>query len=50
LIEFRSQVIGFQNDFLFMFYVSLPSILVIWLMKRPSFQGAMPQAAAEVME
>src|SRR5262249_2604239 len=37
LIEFRAQVFAFQNDFLFMFYLSLPSIFVIWLMKRPQF-------------
>ncbi|MEJ0025823.1 MAG: DHA2 family efflux MFS transporter permease subunit [Rhizomicrobium sp.] len=50
MIEFRAQVIGFQNDFLFMFYVSLPTILIIWLMKRPTFQSGAPQPAAEVME
>jgi MFS transporter, DHA2 family, multidrug resistance protein len=50
LIEYRAQVIAFQNDFLFMFYVSLPCLLVIWLMKRPSFQSGTPKPAAEVME
>ncbi|HEY0107725.1 MAG TPA: DHA2 family efflux MFS transporter permease subunit [Rhizomicrobium sp.] len=50
MIDFRSQVIAFQNDFLFMFYVSLPTLLIIWLMKRPSFQSGVPRPAAEVME
>jgi DHA2 family multidrug resistance protein len=50
IIEYRAQVIGFQNDFLFMFYVSLPTVFIIWLMKRPSFQPGVPGPAAEVME
>ena len=37
LIEYRSQVQAYANDFLFMFLISLPVFLVIWLMKRPSF-------------
>ncbi len=50
LIEYRAEVIAFQNDFLFMFYVSLPTLLIIWLMKRPSFQTGVPPPAAEGME
>src|SRR3569833_58291 len=37
LIEYRAQVQAYANDFLFMFFVSLPVFVVIWLMKRPSF-------------
>jgi DHA2 family multidrug resistance protein len=39
LIEYRAQVQAYANDFLFMFFVSLPVFVVIWLMKRPSFAG-----------
>jgi DHA2 family multidrug resistance protein len=49
LIEYRSQVQAYSNDFLFMFLVSLPVFVVIWLMKRPSFAaGAAPKI--EVVE
>lgn len=37
LIEYRSQVQAYANDFLFMFLISLPVFAVIWMMKRPSF-------------
>ncbi|HEX4117823.1 MAG TPA: DHA2 family efflux MFS transporter permease subunit [Rhizomicrobium sp.] len=37
LIEYRSQVQAYANDFLFMFLISLPVFVIIWLMKRPSF-------------
>ncbi|MEO8301191.1 MAG: DHA2 family efflux MFS transporter permease subunit [Rhizomicrobium sp.] len=39
LIEYRAQVQAYANDFLFMFVISLPVFVVIWLMKRPSFAG-----------
>ncbi len=48
LIEYRAQVEAYANDFLFMFYVSLPIFVVIWLMRRPSFSGAAPKI--EVMD
>jgi DHA2 family multidrug resistance protein len=48
LIEYRAQVQAYANDFLFMFYVSLPIFIVIWLMKRPSFAGVTPKI--EVVE
>jgi DHA2 family multidrug resistance protein len=50
LIEYRAEVIAFQNDFLFMFYASLPALLVIWLMKRPQFVPGAPKPEVEVME
>jgi DHA2 family multidrug resistance protein len=40
LIEYRAQVQAYANDFLFMFVISLPVFVVIWLMKRPSFAGS----------
>jgi DHA2 family multidrug resistance protein len=48
LIEYRAQVQAYANDFLFMFYVSLPVFIVIWMMKRPSF--ATPSIAAPKVE
>jgi len=40
LIEYRAQVQAYANDFLFMFLISLPVFVVIWLMKRPSFSSS----------
>jgi DHA2 family multidrug resistance protein len=49
VIEYNAQVIAYANDFLFMFFVSLPALLVIFLMKKPSLvQTAQPVEA--VME
>jgi DHA2 family multidrug resistance protein len=42
MIEYRAQVAGFANDFLFMFYISLPALLIIWMMKRPNLAGPPP--------
>ncbi|MEI9886753.1 MAG: DHA2 family efflux MFS transporter permease subunit [Rhizomicrobium sp.] len=50
LIEYRAEVIAFQNDFLFMFFLSLPAFLVVWFMKRPEFATGAPAPQAEVME
>ena len=50
MIEYRAEVIAFQNDFLFMFWLSLPALAVIWLMKRPQFAFGAPPPEAEVME
>jgi hypothetical protein len=33
-----------------MFYLSLPALAVIWLMKRPTFAVGAPPPEAEVME
>jgi DHA2 family multidrug resistance protein len=43
LMEYRAEVQAYANDFLFMFYISLPVFAVIWMMKRPVFAGAAPQ-------
>jgi DHA2 family multidrug resistance protein len=49
LLQYRAQVQAYSNDFLFMFFISLPVFAVIWMMKRPSFApGATPQV--EVVE
>ncbi len=48
LIEYRSLVQAYANDFLFMFLISLPIFVVIWLMQKPEFAGEAP--AMEVME
>jgi DHA2 family multidrug resistance protein len=49
LLEYRAAVEAYANDFLFMFYVSLPVFAVIWLMRRPAFSaGHKPEI--EVME
>jgi len=42
LIEYRATVQAYANDFLFMFYISLPVLVVIWLMRRPSFAASAP--------
>ena len=35
MITQNAAVVAYANDFLFMFYISLPSLLVVFLMKRP---------------
>jgi len=40
LISYRAAVQAYANDFLFMFYISLPVFAVIWLMRRPTFSTA----------
>ncbi len=49
MIETRSEIAAFQNDFLFMFYICLPAIGIVWLMQRPQF-AAGQTAKLEVME
>jgi DHA2 family multidrug resistance protein len=49
-MEYRAQVQAYANAFLFMFYISLPVFVVIWLMKRPSFAAGAPKPEIEVME
>jgi DHA2 family multidrug resistance protein len=50
LIEYRALVQAYANDFLFMFYVSLPVFVVIWLMKRPVFAANAPAPKMEVAD
>ena len=49
LIEMRAQTVAFSNDFLFMFYVGIPALGAIWLMKRPQFTPIATQQV-EVLE
>jgi MFS transporter, DHA2 family, multidrug resistance protein len=49
LIEMRAQTIAFSNDFLFMFYLGIPALGIIWLMKRPNFAPSPPDHS-EVLE
>jgi DHA2 family multidrug resistance protein len=50
LIQYRSMVQAYANDFLFMFYISLPVFLVIWMMKRPVFAANVPKPEMEAVE
>jgi hypothetical protein len=34
--------VAYANDFLFLFYVSIPAVLLVWFMKRPQLPGAIP--------
>ena len=35
MINQNAQVVAYANDFLFMFFISLPALVVIFLMRRP---------------
>jgi DHA2 family multidrug resistance protein len=48
LIEYRAQVQAYANDFLFMFYISLPVFFVIWMMKRPVFAAGAAAKKPEI--
>jgi MFS transporter, DHA2 family, multidrug resistance protein len=50
LIGYRSLVEAYANDFLFMFYISLPVFFVIWMMKRPVFATNVPKPEIEVVD
>jgi DHA2 family multidrug resistance protein len=48
IVQYNAQVIAYANDFLFMFYISLPALFVLFLMRRPALlQGAPPIEAIE---
>jgi DHA2 family multidrug resistance protein len=36
IIQYNAQVIAYANDFLFMFFISLPALFVLFLIRRPS--------------
>jgi MFS transporter, DHA2 family, multidrug resistance protein len=50
VVNFNAATIAYANDFLFMFFISMPALIVIFLMKRPPMlpQGEAPKL--EVME
>jgi DHA2 family multidrug resistance protein len=49
VVEYNAQVIAYANDFLFMFLISAPALLVIFLMKRPRL-GQQPQPLEAAVE
>jgi DHA2 family multidrug resistance protein len=50
VIEYNAQVIAYANDFLFMFFISLPAIIVILFMKKPQMLPGAPKPEAVAME
>jgi DHA2 family multidrug resistance protein len=42
IITRRAAEVAFANDFLLMFYLSLPVLLIIWLMRRPDETADLP--------
>jgi DHA2 family multidrug resistance protein len=48
IIQYNAQVIAYANDFLFMFFISLPALFVLFLIRRPSLLQRPPEI--EVME
>lgn len=36
VVQYNAQLIAYANDFLFMFFISLPALLVLFLMRRPT--------------
>ena len=40
LIARAALQIAYSNDFLFLFYTSIPALLLVWLMKKPELPGA----------
>ena len=41
--------IAYANDFLFLFYTSIPAVLLVWLMRRPNLPGAIPPKPEEII-
>ena len=39
----NAQQIAYSNDFLFMFYTSLPIVLLVWVLKKPNLNQAPPK-------
>jgi len=37
--------IAYSNDFLFLFYTSIPALLLVWMMRRPQIPGSVPSRA-----
>ena len=48
MINREALQIAYANDFLFMFYASLPVLLFIWLMRRPQLPGQVPPKPEEL--
>jgi DHA2 family multidrug resistance protein len=50
LVNYNAQVAAYANDFIFMFFCSLPALVVIFLMKRPTMLPSTQKIELEVME
>ncbi len=50
MVNYNAQVAAYANDFIFMFFCSLPALLVIFLMKRPVMLPTTQKIELEVME
>jgi DHA2 family multidrug resistance protein len=48
IVQYNAQIIAYANDFLFMFFISLPALFVLFLMRRPALLQRPPEI--EVME
>lgn len=48
IIQYNAQIIAYANDFLFMFFISLPALFALFLIRRPSLLQRTPEI--EVME
>ncbi|MGH6888846.1 MAG: DHA2 family efflux MFS transporter permease subunit [Rhizomicrobium sp.] len=46
IVQYNAQVTAYANDFLFMFFISLPALLVLLLMRKPALAGHPPQIEA----
>ena len=46
VVQYNAQVIAYANDFLFMFFISVPALLVLFLMQKPALLGHSPQIEA----
>ncbi|HEY6577685.1 MAG TPA: DHA2 family efflux MFS transporter permease subunit [Rhizomicrobium sp.] len=46
IVQYNAQIIAYANDFLFMFFISLPALLVLFLMRRPALLARPPQLEA----
>jgi DHA2 family multidrug resistance protein len=50
MVNYNAQVTAYANDFLFMFYASLPALFVIFVMKRPVIVPPAPGQEAHKIE
>ncbi len=48
IVQYNAQIIAYANDFLFMFFISLPALFVLFLMRRPALLQKPPEI--KVME
>lgn len=50
VVNYNAQVVAYANDFLFMFIISVPALIVVLLMKRPPMLPPDVKPELEVME